>query len=339
MAEQALSRGDAAAAARHVSDAAEASLELAISVGPGPDRDRLLAGADEYISTLEELLAQGAGGEGRGRVLDKPKERLADIAGMENVKAKLSEMVLPLRHPEVKDLYGIRAGGGILLYGPPGNGKTTLAKAIAGELGAAFFSLTGADIRSKWHGESEQNLRESFQAAKACPFAVMFLDDVDGILPQRGADQGADNRLVTQFLQEVGGFAESKNTLILLGATNNPWDVDPAVLRSCRFDHKIFVGLPDQPAREFLLRQQLGKAPLDAGVDLSPLSARLAGYTGSDITSIISAAKLVAATRFTQGGPPEVTAEDIEASLLTVPPSANSQLMARYEEYARSSRA
>jgi SpoVK/Ycf46/Vps4 family AAA+-type ATPase len=337
MTEHALARGDAPAASRHLSDAAEASLELATSVGPGPDRDRLLAGAEEFVSTLEELIGHRPG-SGRGRVRERPSIRLKDVAGMENVKTKLRELTMPMKHPEVANLYGIRAGGGILLYGPPGNGKTTLARAVAGETGADFFCLSGADIRSKWHGESEHNLKEVFDEAKSCRFSVVFFDDVDGVLPQRGPDQGADNRLVTQFLQEVGGFFETKNTMILLGATNNPWDVDPAVLRTCRFDHKIFVGLPDQAAREAMLRAQVGPAPLDPNVELGALAARLAGYTGSDITAIVSAAKLAAATRFTEGRAPDITLADIEEALLTVPPSANSQLMARYEEYARTTR-
>lgn len=337
MAEQALARGDAPAAARHLSDAAEASLELASSVGPGPDRDRFLAAAEEFVSTLEELIGQQRGG-GRGRVRERPSIRLDDVAGMHTVKAKIRDLVMPMKHPEIADLYGLRAGGGILLYGPPGNGKTTLARALAGETGADFFVLSGAEIRSKWHGESEQHLKEVFDEAKSCRFSVVFFDDVDGLLPQRGPDQGADNRIVTQFLQEVGGFFESKNTMILLGATNNPWDLDPAVLRTCRFDHKIFVGLPDAEAREVMIRKQLGSAPVDPKLDAATLSARLAGYTGSDITAIISAAKLAAATRFSEGRAPDVTLADIEEAMTTVPPSANGQLMARYEEYARSAR-
>lgn len=337
MAEQALGRGDTAAASRYLSDAIEAGLELASSVGPGPDRDRILGCVDEYVSTLEEILRHRRGG-GRGRVRERPTLRLDDVAGMHAVKSKIRDLVMPMKHPEIADLYGLRAGGGILLYGPPGNGKTTLARALAGETGADFFVLSGAEIRSKWHGESEQHLKEVFDEAKSCKFSVVFFDDVDGMLPQRGPDQGADNRIVTQFLQEVGGFFESKNTMILLGATNNPWDVDPAVLRTCRFDHKIFVGLPDAEAREVMIRKQLGSAPVDPKLDAPTLSARLAGYTGSDITAIISAAKVAAARRFAEGRAPDVTLADIEEALVTVPPSANSQLMARYEEYARTTR-
>jgi transitional endoplasmic reticulum ATPase len=269
-------------------------------------------------------------------VTEKPKVRLSDIAGMDDVKAKLQEMVIkPLKHPEQAKQWGIRPGGGILLYGPPGNGKTTLGKAVAGELEADFFYATGAEIRSKWHGESEQRLRKLIQAAKSRPVAVLFLDDVDGLLPRRGGNSTVDNRIVVQFLNEIGGFEESPNTLLVLGATNKPEDLDEGVFRTGRFDEKIFVGLPDQPAREFMVKKNLGDAPVDPGLDPAAVAAKLESYTGSDIVAVVQSAKRAGFRRSIDGGSNVLTVADIDLAMKTIPSSATPDLMREYERFAK----
>jgi len=269
-------------------------------------------------------------------VTEKPKVRLSDIAGMDDVKAKLQEMVIkPLKHPEQAKQWGIRPGGGILLYGPPGNGKTTLGKAVAGELEADFFYATGAEIRSKWHGESEQRLRKLIQAAKSRPVAVLFLDDVDGLLPRRGGNSTVDNRIVVQFLNEIGGFEESPNTLLVLGATNKPEDLDEGVFRTGRFDEKIFVGLPDQPAREFMVKKNLGDAPVDPGLDPAAVAAKLESYTGSDIVAVVQSAKRAGFRRTIDGGSNVLTVADIDLAMKTIPSSATPDLMREYERFAK----
>jgi transitional endoplasmic reticulum ATPase len=269
-------------------------------------------------------------------VTEKPKVRLSDIAGMDDVKAKFQEMVIkPLKHPEQAKQWGIRPGGGILLYGPPGNGKTTLGKAVAGELEADFFYATGAEIRSKWHGESEQRLRKLIQAAKSRPVAVLFLDDVDGLLPRRGGNSTVDNRIVVQFLNEIGGFEESPNTLLVLGATNKPEDLDEGVFRTGRFDEKIFVGLPDQPAREFMVKKNLGDAPVDPGLDPAAVAAKLESYTGSDIVAVVQSAKRAGFRRSIDGGSNVLTLADVELAMKTIPSSATPELMREYERFAK----
>ncbi len=356
-AETAMQEGNLRGGAFHMAKAAEFALKLSDKTD-GRIRRGFVTEARDLVEIAEELQqkakAAGADSSSRARqpvsdqpagkgeaaegsedwlVTDKPNVRLNDIAGMDDVKTKLDEMVIePMRHPDKAREWGIRAGGGLLLFGPPGNGKTTLGKAVAGELDAAFFYATGAEIRSKWHGESEQRLRKLILAARSQAVSVLFLDDVDGLLPRRGGNSVVDNRLVVQFLAEIGGFVESPNVLLLLGATNKPWDIDDAVFRTGRFDEKIFVGLPDEPAIEFMLKKQLGAAPVDAAVNPPALAPRLNGYTGSDIVAIIQSAKRAGFRRAIGGGSNLLTPEDIECALKTIPPSATEQMM---KDYAR----
>jgi transitional endoplasmic reticulum ATPase len=206
---------------------------------------------------------------------------------------------------------------------------------VAGELEADFFYATGAEIRSKWHGESEQRLRKLIQAAKSRPVAVLFLDDVDGLLPRRGGNSTVDNRIVVQFLNEIGGFEESPNTLLVLGATNKPEDLDEGVFRTGRFDEKIFVGLPDQPAREFMVKKNLGDAPVDPGLDPAAVAAKLESYTGSDIVAVVQSAKRAGFRRTIDGGSNVLTVADIDLAMKTIPSSATPDLMREYERFAK----
>jgi transitional endoplasmic reticulum ATPase len=353
----ALGAKDYALAFFHVGKAAEFGFILA-EQNSGPIADRYVEEACENLGWAEELKAkaatqpkpkkpvkdaskdpakdQDAEADEEWLVTEKPNVKLSDIAGMEDVKAKLAEMILePLKHPEKAKEWGIKAGGGILLFGPPGNGKTTLGKAVASELGAAFYYASGAQIRSKWHGESEQRLRKLIQAARSQPLSVLFLDDVDGLLPKRGGDSVVDNRIVVQFLSEIGGFEESKNVFLLLGATNKPWSIDEAVFRTGRFDEKIFVGLPDKPACEFMVKKHLDAAPVDPTVNAATVAEKLAGYTGSDIVAIVQSAKRAGFRRSIGGGANLLTLADIEQAMKTIPSSATPALMRQYEEFAK----
>ena len=362
-ADEAIGEGNARKAAFHLAKAGEYALKLS-EKSEGRVRHNFILEARDLIELSEAFGAkatkeskpngQGAksgaarkerapdagGKDGEADedwlVTEKPKVRLSDIAGMADVKAKLQEMILkPLKHPEQAKRWGVYAGGGILLYGPPGNGKTTLGKAVAGELEADFFYATGAEIRSKWHGESEQRLRKLIQTAKSRPVSVLFLDDVDGLLPRRGGNSSVDNRIVVQFLNEIGGFEEAKNTLLVLGATNKPEDLDEGVFRTGRFDEKIFVGLPDFEAREFLVRKHLGDAPADPLLNPSWVAAKLDGYTGSDIVAVVQSAKRAGFRRSIEGGSSVLALNDIETAMKTVPSSATPELMREYERFAK----
>jgi len=325
-------------AASYVADA-EGWLEIAENI----DKAKLpKAGAKSSSggSNPNEEPAEGDAAKQEWLVTEKPNIRFDQIAGMADAKQSIREMaILPLQRPELTQSLGLKAGGGVLLYGPPGNGKTLLGKAIATELDAAFFYASGAQIRSKWHGESEKRLRELLQAVKAEPMAVLFLDEVDGLLPKRGGNSAVDNRIVTQFLSEIGGFEESENTLLLLGATNVPWDIDEAVFRTGRFDEKIYIQPPDVAARLGIFQHHLKEVPMAEDVVLETWAERLEGYTGSDIVGIVNGAKRSALGRAIREEleAAMISHDDLERILKTIPPSANAKMLAKYERFGQQS--
>jgi transitional endoplasmic reticulum ATPase len=218
-------------------------------------------------------------------VRERPSIRFDDVAGLEDVKEDIRlRMIYPFEHRDLAEKFGIRAGGGVLLYGPPGTGKTMLARATAGEIDAAFFKISPADILSKWVGEAEQNIQKLFEAAASEERSIVFIDEIEALVPAR-RDEGSSvmQRVVPQILQGMEGFEKSKNPILFMGATNVPWQLDPAVLRPGRFDEKVYIPLPDLAARRKMLEIYLGKRPVDEGVDLDALAARLEGYSGADI--------------------------------------------------------
>jgi transitional endoplasmic reticulum ATPase len=218
---------------------------------------------------------------------EKPKLRFDDIAGLEDVKEQIRvKMILPFTYPEKAKKYKVKSGGGILLYGPPGTGKTMIAKAVAGELDATFFAIAPSEILNKWVGESEKNIRKLFESARACPKAVIFIDEVEALIPKR-RDAEAGNvmaRVVPQILAELDGFeAREGQSVMFMGATNEPWSIDYAMLRPGRLDEKVYVGLPEQAARKKVLELNLRDIPLCEDVDADAIAKRLEGYSGADI--------------------------------------------------------
>lgn len=229
-------------------------------------------------------------------VKEKPDIRFDDVAGLDDVKTDIRlKMLYPFQRPDLAEKFGIRAGGGVLMYGPPGTGKTMLAKATAGELDATFFRISPADIMSKWVGEAEQNIKKLFDAAVAEPRAIIFIDEIEALVPAR-RDEGSSvmQRVVPQLLQGMEGFDKKKQQAILfMGATNVPWQLDPAVLRPGRFDEKVYIPPPDLAARRKLLEIYLGKRPVADDVDLDALATRLDGYSGADIKYICDRAATI----------------------------------------------
>ena len=268
---------------------------------------------------------------------EKPDMTFDRICGMVEAKQAIMEMVVyPLKQPEKSQALGLNPGGGVLLYGPPGNGKTLLGKAIAAELDCPFFYASGASIRSKWHGESEQRLSRLLKSAQACEVAVLFLDEVEGLLPKRGGGSQVDNRIVTQFLADVGGFEESGNTLLILGATNKPWSIDEAVFRTGRFDEKIYIAPPDAPARLGILKMELDGVRAEEGIELGKWVDRLNGYSGSDIVGIIKAAKRVSLGRAIRDDSEAILKEvDIEKALQKIPSSITDKMLKEYEKFKK----
>ena len=334
----------------HAAKAAEFAFALADQT-QGPIASRYIDDAEGWLDIAERLKSRPTRkGKGSRRVSDegdeaspadawlvseKPNVTFEMIAGMADAKNSIREMIVyPLRDPEKARKLKLPLGGGVLLFGPPGNGKTTLAKAAANELDASFFYASGAEIRSKWHGESEQRLRALIQATRAQPVSILFLDDVDGLLPKRSGKSVVDNRIVTQFLSEVGGFSDSDNVLLILGATNCPWEIDEAVFRTGRFDEKIYVGLPDPEACLGILHMHLDGVPLGEGFEFAAWAGKLDGYTGSDIVGIVNAAKRSANGRSVrEDTDPVLLQADIESAFATIPSSATQKTLKQYEAF------
>ena len=223
--------------------------------------------------------------------VQRPRERLADVAGMEHVKEQFYEMVImPLREPELYKKYGIQAGGGILLYGPPGTGKTYIVRALAGELGAAFYAVKSSDIISQWVGESEKNLKKLFAEARKNKLSVIFMDEIDSLAQDRSKNvRTYETQLINALLEELDGFAakDSKNSLLFIGATNRPDTIDGALLRPGRFDVKIKVVLPDFAARRKILELFFSKRKIAISQEiLDYIAQNTENYNCADVDNI-----------------------------------------------------
>lgn len=216
----------------------------------------------------------------------------ADVAGLEEVKKSIrTRIILPLENPEIYDKFKKKTGGGILLYGPPGTGKTMIAKAIASEVGAKFFSVKCSDIVSKWFGEAEKNIKNLFDTARAEERAIIFFDEMEALGTKRGGDSTVMNRIVPELLAQIQGFDNSKTHLLVLGATNRPWDMDKALLRSGRFDELLYIPLPDWEARKFIIKKALDGVPMDSDISLEWLTELTEGYSGAEIDEFCDRAK------------------------------------------------
>jgi transitional endoplasmic reticulum ATPase len=261
-----------------------------------------------------------------------------DVAGLEDVKQDIRlKMLYPLQHPDLAERFGVRPGGGVLLYGPPGTGKTMLAKATAGEIDATFFVISPADVLSKWVGEAEQNVKRLFDAAAAEERAIIFIDEIEALVPAR-KDEGSSvmQRVVPQILQGMEGFDKKVGRPILfMGATNVPWQLDPAVLRPGRFDEKVYVPLPDRAARRKLLEIHLARRPLAPDVDLDALAGRLEGLSGADIKYVCDRAATIPFLQSVASGQEGViTAQILDEVLSETRPSVTREMIQRFEQWA-----
>jgi SpoVK/Ycf46/Vps4 family AAA+-type ATPase len=249
---------------------------------------------------------------------------LADVAGMTEVKKRLEAAFLaPMRNPELRRLYGKSMRGGLLLYGPPGCGKTFIARAVAGELGAKFIAVSFADIIDMFVGQSERNIHELFEHARRSAPCVLFLDEVDAIGQKRTQLRHTPMRsAVNQLLLELDDVAGNNNEgVFLLAATNHPWDVDSALRRPGRFDRTLLVLPPDSPAREGVFRLHLRDRPV-AGIDLTKLAGLTDGYSGADIAHVCeSAAEIALMDSVKLGSPRMIGNADLEAAIAEVKPS------------------
>lgn len=239
----------------------------------------LLYTEGEPISRDEEEAADGVGYD--------------DIGGCDAQMAKIREMVeLPLRHPQLFKVLGVKPPKGVLLYGPPGSGKTLIAKAIANETGAFFYCLNGPEIMSKMQGQAEENLRSAFGECEKNQPAILFIDEIDSIAPNREKSQGeVEKRVVAQLLTLMDGV-KGRGQVVVIGATNRPNTIDPALRRAGRFDREIDIGVPDVAGRLQILRIHTKNMKLAEGVDLEDVAKNTHGFVGSDLQSLCTEAAM-----------------------------------------------
>ncbi len=255
--------------------------------------------------------------------VERATVRLADVGGMREVKERIVVSFLaPMQNPKMRKLYGKSLRGGILLYGPPGCGKTFIGRAIAGEMGAQFINVGLADVLDMYIGQSERNLHELFQIARRNAPVVIFLDEVDALGQKRSLTRHSAMRgTVNQLLAELDGVSDSNEGVYVVGATNQPWDVDPALRRPGRFDRTLLVLPPDQEAREAILGYHLKDRPVE-GINLADLAKATDGYSGADLAHVCeSAAERAMMEGIRSGAVRMIRMGDLSAALREVRPS------------------
>jgi transitional endoplasmic reticulum ATPase len=290
----------------------------------------------------------------RETVVEVPNIKWDDIGGLEDVKRNLQEMILyPIDHPDKFEKFGMTPSRGVLFYGPPGCGKTLLAKAVASECSANFVSIKGPELLTMWFGESEANVREVFDKARAAAPCVLFFDELDSIGTARGSSSGdaggAGDRVMNQLLTEIDGVGVKKN-VFFIGATNRPELLDQALLRPGRLDQLIYIPLPDQPSRLGVLTSNLRKSPIAPNVPMWFLAQKTEGFSGADLAELCQlAAKgavrdLIAAEELNKGDPnameedaqPEITRKHFEEAFALARRSVNAAELNKYDHFRRS---
>lgn len=278
---------------------------------PDPEQfSRLTVGADGAIDgDLPDFIPY----------VEKADVRLEDVAGMEHVKRRLElALFAPLRDPRIREMYGKSLRGGLMMYGPPGCGKTFLARAVAGELGAKFINVGLADVLDMWLGQSEQNLHNIFEYARQHTPCVIFFDEIDALGRKRSLRRDSGGRdVINQLLSELDGHDSDRNDgVFVLAATNHPWDVDSALRRPGRFDRTLIVLPPDAEAREQILKLNTRNRPIDDDINFAKIASQTNGFSGADLAHLCdSAAELAIEDSLKTGRPRPISKTDFKKAL------------------------
>ncbi len=294
--------------------------------------DKIIVEGEDFEESMKVVRPSAM----REVLIETPNIGWEDIGGLNNAKQDLKEAVeLPIKHPESFKRLGIRAPRGILLYGPPGTGKTLLAKAVAKESEANFIHVKGPSLLSMWIGESEKGIRKIFERARQVAPAIVFFDEIDAIAGRRGSDMGSKvtERVLNQLLAEFDGL-EGLKDVVVIGATNRPDMLDPALLRPGRFDRIILIDVPDAGSRRRIFEVHTKETPLAKDVDIADLIKQTEGFVGADVEALVREAAMQALRR--DANIKEVSKEDFDAALLKVRPSVSPETAKRYkkiEEY------
>jgi transitional endoplasmic reticulum ATPase len=308
------------------------TLNLEEQTIPANVLETLVVDRDDFEEALKDVQPSAL----REIVVEIPNVRWEQVGGLKDVKEVLHETVeLPLTHPDAFTRLGIRPAKGVLLYGPPGTGKTMVAKAVATEAGANFLTAKGSTLLSKWYGESEKKIAEFFQRARQVSPAILFFDELDALAPVRGGSAGdpqVTERVVNQLLAEMDGMEELRG-VVVLGATNRPDRIDPALLRPGRFDEIVYVPVPDEQARRDIFRSQTAGMALAQDVDLDQLVEITERFTGADIAGVCMKAGLYALREDVATA--HITMAHFTWAVKESVPSVTPEMERKYEKLAR----
>jgi transitional endoplasmic reticulum ATPase len=305
-------------------------LDLEAQTIPPDVLETLCVERSDFLEALKRVQPSAM----REVMVQVPNIGWADIGGLGEAQEKLREGVeLPLKNPQAFHRLGIRPAKGFLLFGPPGTGKTLLAKAVAREAEANFISIKSSDLLSKWYGESEQQIARLFARARQVAPCVVFIDEIDSLVPARGSssmEPQVTARVVNTILAEMDGMEEMQS-IVVIGATNRPALVDPALLRPGRFDELVYVGTPDEAGREHILKIHTRDMPVAKDVDLAAVARQTDHFTGADLEDVVRRAGLVAIRR-AGSEVKKVNAEDFAAALKDARASVTAEMEAEYEK-------
>jgi transitional endoplasmic reticulum ATPase len=299
---------------------------------PPETLEKMVVRMDDFMSAYREITPTAM----REVYVEVPQVHWNEVGGLKQVKQELMESVeWPLKKPEVFKKMGIKPPRGILLYGPPGCGKTLLARAVATESEANFISIKGPEVFSKWVGESEKAIREVFRKGRTAAPAIIFFDELDAIVPKRGlgfSDSGASERVISQLLTEIDGIESLQNVLVI-AATNRPDILDPAVLRPGRFDRLIYVPAPDIDSLKEIFKIHSRDMPLSRDVDIEDLARKAQGYSGADIEAICREAAMTSLREDIDST--EVSRRDFDIAFERVGPSITAEDDTWYQKFAK----